>query len=337
MCRPMRVAALTVIALLVLGSVGAASAMPLSPGTVRCVNPGGTGGCFSTIQAAINASASGDRIDVAAGTYQEHITLKDGVSIHGQGWASTIIDGHSTSAVSTVTVPWSISASTVLSGVQVTGGGTGIGAAIACALGQAGAAVSLAGRRLEPLQQVARGLSKATAIAADITKEADTAAMVKSARDAHGPIDILIANAGAAESAPAHRIDLAHWQRMLDVNLTGAFLTARAALPDIARKEGPEACRRIVFTASNAGILGNFGQTNYGAAKMGLVGLSNVLSLEGAKYNIKCNAIAPTARTRMTEELLGPLAPLLDPETVTPLVVYLGSEACELTRTGQRR
>jgi hypothetical protein len=121
----MRVAALTVIALLVLGSVGAASAMPLSPGTVRCVNPGGTGGCFSTIQAAINASASGDRIDVAAGTYQEHITLKDGVSIHGQGWASTIIDGHSTSAVSTVTVPWSISASTVLSGVQVTGGGTG--------------------------------------------------------------------------------------------------------------------------------------------------------------------------------------------------------------------
>jgi hypothetical protein len=88
---------------------------------------------------------------------------------------------------------------------------------------------------------------------------------------------------------------------------------------------------RFVFTSSAAGILGNFGQTNYGAAKMGLVGLMHVLAVEGLKYNIRCNAIAPTARTRMTEELLGPLAPLLDPETVTPLVTYLCSEHCELT------
>jgi NAD(P)-dependent dehydrogenase (short-subunit alcohol dehydrogenase family) len=88
---------------------------------------------------------------------------------------------------------------------------------------------------------------------------------------------------------------------------------------------------RILFTASGAGVFGNFGQSNYGAAKMGLVGLSNVLAQEGAKNNIKCNVIAPIARTRLTEQLLGPMADKLAPDCVTPLVVYLVSEQCELT------
>jgi NAD(P)-dependent dehydrogenase (short-subunit alcohol dehydrogenase family) len=88
---------------------------------------------------------------------------------------------------------------------------------------------------------------------------------------------------------------------------------------------------RFVFTASAAGIFGNFGQTNYGAAKMGLVGLSNVLAVEGAKYDIKCNVIAPLAVTRLTEELLGAMSQHIAPECVTPLVTYLASEACQQT------
>jgi len=88
---------------------------------------------------------------------------------------------------------------------------------------------------------------------------------------------------------------------------------------------------RIVSTSSAAGIFGNFGQANYGAAKMGLVGLTNVLAVEGAKYGIRANAIAPLAYTRMTEDLLGPLADKLDPAFVSPLVTYLAHESCEST------
>ncbi|HEY1245028.1 MAG TPA: SDR family NAD(P)-dependent oxidoreductase, partial [Hyphomicrobiaceae bacterium] len=119
----------------------------------------------------------------------------------------------------------------------ITGGGTGIGAAIAVALSAAGAAISVAGRRAAPLQEVAANLDRACAIVADVTREADAAAMVEAARQAHGPIDILVANAGAAESAPVGRLDLAHWRRMLDVNLTGAFLSVKAALGDLTRKD----------------------------------------------------------------------------------------------------
>jgi 3-hydroxybutyrate dehydrogenase len=172
----------------------------------------------------------------------------------------------------------------------ITGGGTGIGAAIARALAGAGAAVSLAGRRLEPLQEVARGLTKATSIVADVTKEADTETMVKAARAAHGPIDILIPNAGAAESAPFSRIDLAHWRRMLDVNLTGSFLTARAALPDIARKGGHG---RIVFVASTAGLKGYGYIAAYSASKHGVIGLMRTLAAELAPTGTTVNAVCP--------------------------------------------
>jgi NAD(P)-dependent dehydrogenase (short-subunit alcohol dehydrogenase family) len=88
---------------------------------------------------------------------------------------------------------------------------------------------------------------------------------------------------------------------------------------------------RVLLTASNAGILGNFGQSNYGAAKMGLVGLARVLAQEGARYGIKANVLAPIARTRMTEELLGPLAPKLDPRLAAPVAAWLVHEDCPVT------
>ncbi len=171
----------------------------------------------------------------------------------------------------------------------VTGGGTGIGAAIAGALGGAGAAVSLVGRRKAPLEGVASSLPKAAAIVADVTREQDCAAMIEAARAAHGPIDIVIANAGMAESAPAGKIDLGHWQRMIDVNLTGAFLTVRAALADVTR--GSEG--RIVFVASTAGLKGYPYVAAYCAAKHGVVGLMRALSVELAGKGVTVNAVCP--------------------------------------------
>ncbi len=174
----------------------------------------------------------------------------------------------------------------------VTGGGTGIGAAIARALGAAGAAVTVAGRRQAPLDEVAASLPKGKAAVADVTSEADCAAMVEAARAAHGPLDIVIANAGLAESAPASKIDLGHWQRALDVNLTGAFLTVRAALADVTRAEAKGA-RRIVFVASTAGLKGYSYVAAYCAAKHGVVGLMRALSVELAGKGVTVNAVCP--------------------------------------------
>ncbi|HET9715987.1 MAG TPA: SDR family NAD(P)-dependent oxidoreductase [Pseudolabrys sp.] len=173
----------------------------------------------------------------------------------------------------------------------ITGGGTGIGAAIARALAAEGAAVSLAGRRKSPLESVASELPRAAAIVADVTKDADCAAMAEAARAANGPIDIVIANAGAAASAPVAKLDLEQWRRMLDVNLTGAFLTVKAALADVTRKsDGP---RRIVFISSSAGLKGYPYVAAYCAAKHGVVGLARALALELAPTGVTVNAVCP--------------------------------------------
>jgi NAD(P)-dependent dehydrogenase (short-subunit alcohol dehydrogenase family) len=173
----------------------------------------------------------------------------------------------------------------------ITGGGSGIGEAIARALASAGAAVSIAGRRQAPLDQVAASLPKATAIVADITQAADCAAMVAAARAAHGPIDIVIANAGAAASAPVARIDAAHWRQMIDVNLTGAFLTVQAALTDVTRDGATP--RRIIFIASTAALKGYPYVAAYCAASSGVVGLMRSLSLELAPSGVTVNAVCP--------------------------------------------
>jgi NAD(P)-dependent dehydrogenase (short-subunit alcohol dehydrogenase family) len=174
----------------------------------------------------------------------------------------------------------------------VTGGGSGIGAAIARALVDAGAAVTIAGRDKAKLDAMARAL-KCASVVADVTREADCAAMVVAARAQQGPLDLVIANAGAAESAPFGKIDSAHWQRMIDVNLTGSFNTARAALADLTRAGAGEGGRRLVFIASTAALKGYPYVAAYVAAKHGVLGLARALSAELAATGVTVNAVCP--------------------------------------------
>jgi NAD(P)-dependent dehydrogenase (short-subunit alcohol dehydrogenase family) len=152
-------------------------------------------------------------------------------------------------------------------------------------------------------------------------------AIIKTALDAFGRVDVVINNAGILRDKSFVKLEPPDLEIVLDVHLKGAFFVSQPAFR-VMKEQG---YGRFLFTASAAGIFGNFGQTNYGAAKMGLVGLSNVLAVEGAKNNIKSNVIAPIAKTRLTENLLGPMAANLEPTTVTPLACYLVSEQCELT------
>jgi NAD(P)-dependent dehydrogenase (short-subunit alcohol dehydrogenase family) len=151
--------------------------------------------------------------------------------------------------------------------------------------------------------------------------------IVKAALDKWGRIDIIINNAGILRDASFRNMTPDTLNPVLDVHLRGAFYVTRPAW-QVMRDQN---YGRIINTSSGAGIFGNFGQTNYGAAKMGLVGFTRVLSVEGAKNNIKANAIAPVARTRMTEELLGAVADKLDPKFVTPVVTYLAHEDCPVS------
>ncbi len=151
--------------------------------------------------------------------------------------------------------------------------------------------------------------------------------IVQSAVDAFGTVDIVINNAGILRDKSFHNMGADLVDPVIDVHLRGAFHVTGPAWKIMREKS----YGRIVSTSSAAGIFGNFGQANYGAAKMGLVGFTNVLAVEGAKYNIHANAIAPLAFTRMTEDLLGPLGDKLQPELVSPLVTYLSHESCEAT------
>jgi NAD(P)-dependent dehydrogenase (short-subunit alcohol dehydrogenase family) len=175
----------------------------------------------------------------------------------------------------------------------VTGGGSGIGAAIARALHAAGAAVTIVARQKARLDAVAASMQGSAAVTADITRGSACEAMIAAARDAHGPVDILVANAGAAESAPFLRTDRAHWQRMLDVNLTGAFLSAQAALPDLVRDGAEEGLRRMVFVASTAALKGYPYVAAYTAAKHGVLGLARALAAEYATSGMTVNAVCP--------------------------------------------
>jgi NAD(P)-dependent dehydrogenase (short-subunit alcohol dehydrogenase family) len=219
----------------------------------------------------------------------------------------------------------------------ITGAGGGLGREHALLLASRGArivindlggSVSGEGHTEGPAHQTAKEIEDLGGVAVADTNSVATPeggeAIVKTALDAFGTVDIVINNAGILRDKSFHNMTPDLLNPVLDVHLKGAFHVTIPAWK-IMREKG---YGRIVNTASNAGVLGNFGQSNYGAAKMGLVGLTNVLAIEGKKSNIHTNAICPVAKTRMTEELLGPMGDALGPETVSPLVAWLVHEDC---------
>lgn len=149
--------------------------------------------------------------------------------------------------------------------------------------------------------------------------------IIQTAMDAFGTVDIVINNAGILRDASLVKMSAENFDALIDVHLKGAFYVTQPAFRVMKEK----AYGRIVYTASGAGVFGNFGQANYAAAKMGLVGLSSVTAIEGAKYNIKSNVITPIARTRLTEGVMGATGEMFAPEFIAPMVAYLVSENCE--------
>ncbi len=222
----------------------------------------------------------------------------------------------------------------------VTGAGGGLGKTYALELARRGAAVvvndlggSVAGTgggnamADEVVKEITEAGGKAVANYDSVSDPESGAAITQTAVDNFGKVDIVINNAGILRDKSFAKLEPKDLAAVLEVHLRGAFYVSQPAFK-VMKENG---FGRFIFTTSAAGLFGNFGQTNYGAAKMGLVGFSNSLAQEGFKNNIRSNVIAPIARTRMTEELLGAAAANLHPECVTPLVVYLSSEQCELT------
>jgi NAD(P)-dependent dehydrogenase (short-subunit alcohol dehydrogenase family) len=180
----------------------------------------------------------------------------------------------------------------------ITGGGTGIGAAAAQHLSAAGAKLSLLGRRLEPLTAVTDELG-GTAIQCDVTDPDRIASAFDEARGVNGPIDLLIVNAGIAESAPFHKMSRDSWDRIIATNLTAAFDCARAAIGDLLKSDNG----RLVFVASVASLRGVPYAAHYAASKHGLLGLMHSLAAEYAKTNLTVNAVCPGyVDTPMTDQ-----------------------------------
>ncbi|MDB5504468.1 MAG: short-chain dehydrogenase/reductase [Tardiphaga sp.] len=218
----------------------------------------------------------------------------------------------------------------------VTGAGNGLGRAHALGLASRGAKVVVndfggardgSGGSLTAAETVVEEIRAAGGIAmangADVSNFEEVTDMVARATKEWGSVDLLCANAGILRDKSFAKMELADFAKVLDVHLTGTFYCCKAVWDGMrARNYG-----RIVLTSSSSGLYGNFGQANYGAAKTGMIGLMNVLAEEGRKTDVRVNTIAPTAATRMTEELLPPQAlALMKPEAITPAVLYMLSE-----------
>jgi NAD(P)-dependent dehydrogenase (short-subunit alcohol dehydrogenase family) len=219
----------------------------------------------------------------------------------------------------------------------VTGAGRGLGREHALMLARCGAKVVVndlgAGldgggsdnsAALQVVDEIMASGGEAVADFNTVTTPEGGQAIVDTALKSFKRIDIVINNAGILRDKSFHNMSDDLVAPIFDVHLRGAFNVTRPAW-EIFRNQG---YGRVVNTSSAAGVLGNFGQANYGTAKAGLVGFTQVLALEGAKFNIGVNAIAPIARTRMTEDILGKLADSVAPDLVSPLVVWLSSEDC---------
>lgn len=218
----------------------------------------------------------------------------------------------------------------------VTGSGNGIGKGYALELAKRGAKVVVndlggtvdgSGGSLSAadavVQEIEAAGGEAMANGANVAKQEDVKAMVEATMEKWGRVDILINNAGILRDKSFGKMEWSDFEAVINVHLLGSALCAHSVFPIMKEQE----FGRIVMTSSSSGLFGNFGQTNYAAAKMGVVGLMNTLKLEGAKYNVHTNSIAPTATTRMTEHLFpAEFAEKLNPKYIIPAVIFLASE-----------
>ncbi len=226
--------------------------------------------------------------------------------------------------------------------IVVTGAGGGLGREYALTLAREGASVvvnDLGGARDgtgagsamadQVVNEIKEAGGRAVANYDSVAESEGAGNIIKTALDEFGKIDGVVSNAGILRDGTFHKMTFENWDAVLKVHLYGGYNVIRAAWPHFRE----QSFGRVVVATSTSGLFGNFGQANYGAAKLGLVGLINTLAQEGAKYNIKANALAPIAATRMTEDIL-PAEVLgnLTPEFVAPVVAYLSTE--EVPDTG---